>query len=242
MVKIKKQGTRKSSAKAGTTGAKAGRRRRVESAIPGAKVIELVPDAFGTGRWASLVCRIPSRWYGWWLGIAVSRWPLRAAVVCFRHRFLVPMLSRMVLSHRIKHKGFIFPIVATSLPQLGPYRTIWRILCCRLVAKGCRSGGRDCRISTRCWIGLYEWPHTAPCGLCGVIKIQPLRGCWNIGLYYYPTLRLAACVGFLRDVAWSRQREQAPFALDFATFLRDDAKPRQSKRAFFAEAFHHYWE
>lgn len=50
MVKIKKQGTRKSSAKAGTTGAKAGRRRRVESAIPGAKVIELVPDAFGTGR------------------------------------------------------------------------------------------------------------------------------------------------------------------------------------------------
>lgn len=50
MEKIKKQGTRKSPAKAGTTGTKAGRRRHVESAIPGAKVIELVPDAFGTGR------------------------------------------------------------------------------------------------------------------------------------------------------------------------------------------------
>ncbi|MBR3986409.1 MAG: hypothetical protein IKK04_04585 [Bacteroidales bacterium] len=50
MEKIKKQGTRKSPAKAGTTGTKAGRRRHVISAIPGAKVIELVPDAFGTGR------------------------------------------------------------------------------------------------------------------------------------------------------------------------------------------------
>ena len=49
MEKIKK-GTRKSPVKAGTTGTKAGRRRHVESAIPGAKVIELVPDAFGTGR------------------------------------------------------------------------------------------------------------------------------------------------------------------------------------------------
>lgn len=50
MEEKKKQSTRKSSTKAGTTGTKASRRRHVDSAIPGAKVIELVPDAFGTGR------------------------------------------------------------------------------------------------------------------------------------------------------------------------------------------------
>lgn len=49
MENIKKPGTRKSRTKAGTTGSKASRRRHVDSAIPGAKVIELVPDAFGTG-------------------------------------------------------------------------------------------------------------------------------------------------------------------------------------------------
>lgn len=49
MEKIKKQSSL-SPTKAGTTGSKASRRRRVDSAIPGAKVIELVPDAFGTGR------------------------------------------------------------------------------------------------------------------------------------------------------------------------------------------------
>ena len=35
-----------------------------------------------------------------------------------------------------------------------------------------------------------------------------------------PTLRLSACAGFLRDVAWSRQKKRASFALDFATLLR----------------------
>jgi hypothetical protein len=45
-----KQGKRKTSTKAGTAGTKARIRRHVDSAIPGAKVIELVPDAFGTGR------------------------------------------------------------------------------------------------------------------------------------------------------------------------------------------------
>lgn len=50
MKKKRKQVARKSPAKAVTTDAKVSRRRRVESAIPGAKVIELVPDAFGTGR------------------------------------------------------------------------------------------------------------------------------------------------------------------------------------------------
>ena len=48
MKKIKKQSSQ-SPTKAGTTGSKARRRRHVDSAIPGAKVIELVPDAFGTG-------------------------------------------------------------------------------------------------------------------------------------------------------------------------------------------------
>lgn len=45
-----KQGTHKPTTKARATGTKASRRRHVDSAIPGAKVIELVPDAFGTGR------------------------------------------------------------------------------------------------------------------------------------------------------------------------------------------------
>ena len=45
-----KQGTRKPTTKARATGTKASSRRHVDSAIPGAKVIELVPDAFGTGR------------------------------------------------------------------------------------------------------------------------------------------------------------------------------------------------
>ena len=49
MKKIKKQSSQ-SPTKAGTTGTKAGRRRHVDSAILVAKVIELVPDAFGTGR------------------------------------------------------------------------------------------------------------------------------------------------------------------------------------------------
>ena len=61
-----------------------------------------------------------------WLVTGDSRLPPAAegGRCVLSHRFLVPMLSRMVLSYRIKHKGFIFPIVATPLPQLGPYRTI----------------------------------------------------------------------------------------------------------------------
>ncbi|MBQ6682950.1 MAG: type II toxin-antitoxin system HicB family antitoxin [Bacteroidales bacterium] len=42
--------TLKLPSKTGEFDKRTNRRRRVESAIPGARVIELVPDAFGTGR------------------------------------------------------------------------------------------------------------------------------------------------------------------------------------------------